>query len=50
MIWWFLALALGAGAALWASLSVYIRVRSHMKASDVAMAAESEHDHETGHR
>ncbi|HEX4423754.1 MAG TPA: hypothetical protein VH079_00030 [Terriglobales bacterium] len=38
MIWWFLALALGAGAALWASISVFIRVRSHMKASDGAMS------------
>jgi hypothetical protein len=38
MIWWFLILALGAGAALWAGISVFLRVRGHMKASDVAMS------------
>jgi hypothetical protein len=35
MIWWFLILACGAGAALWAGISVFLRVRSHMKASDM---------------
>jgi hypothetical protein len=49
MIWWFLILALGAGAALWASIAVYIRVRSHMKASDGAMSVEIEHEQETRH-
>jgi hypothetical protein len=49
MIWMFLMLALGAGAALWASISVYLRVRSHMKASDGAVSAEIEHEQETHH-
>jgi hypothetical protein len=49
MIWLFLILALGAGAALWASISVYLRVRRHLKASDGAMSAEIEHEQETPH-
>jgi hypothetical protein len=49
MIWLFLMLALGAGAALWASISVYLRVRRHLKASDRAMAVEIEHEQETRH-
>jgi hypothetical protein len=31
MIWWFLVLALSAGAVLWASISAYFRIRRHMK-------------------
>ena len=31
MSWWFLILALGGGAVLWAGISAYLRVRSHMK-------------------
>ncbi len=31
MIWWFLILAGGAGAALWAGLSLYLYVRRHLK-------------------
>jgi hypothetical protein len=49
MIWWFLILALGAGAALWASIAVFLRVRGHMKASDGAMSVEIEHEQETRH-
>jgi hypothetical protein len=30
MIWWFVILAFGAGAVLWAGVSVYLRVKSHM--------------------
>jgi hypothetical protein len=30
MIWWFLILAFGAGAALWAGLSAYLRVKGHL--------------------
>jgi len=33
MIWWFLILALSAGAVLWAGIAAYLRVRRHMKAS-----------------
>ena len=32
MSWWFLILACGAGAVLWASIAAYLRVRRHMKA------------------
>jgi len=49
MIWLFVMLALGAGAALWAGISVYLRVRRHMKASDGAMSAEIEHEQEIPH-
>ena len=31
MIWWFLILALSAGAVLWAGMAAYLRVRRHMK-------------------
>lgn len=31
MIWWFLILALSAGAVLWAAIAAYLRVRRHMK-------------------
>jgi hypothetical protein len=31
MMWWFLILASGAGAVLWAGLSLCIRVRRHIK-------------------
>jgi amino acid permease len=32
MIWWFLILAVSAGAVFWAGVALYIRVRRHMKA------------------
>jgi hypothetical protein len=31
MIWWFLILACGVGAVLWAGLAIYIRVRRQWK-------------------
>jgi hypothetical protein len=31
MMWWFLIFSCGAGAALWAGVAAYFRVRSHMK-------------------
>jgi putative exporter of polyketide antibiotics len=31
MMWWFIILSLSAGAALWAGVSAYLRVRRHMK-------------------
>jgi len=30
MIWWFLILALSAGAVCWAGMAAYLRVRRHM--------------------
>ncbi|MFZ0286766.1 MAG: hypothetical protein WAL32_16180 [Terriglobales bacterium] len=33
MAWWFLIFAGGAGAALWAGIAAYLRVRRHMRAS-----------------
>jgi hypothetical protein len=32
MMWWFLIFAGGAGAALWAGIAAYLRVRRHIKA------------------
>ena len=31
MLWWFLILGCSAGAAGWAALAAYLRVRRHMK-------------------
>jgi hypothetical protein len=31
MMWWVVIFASGAGAVLWAGLSLYIRVRRHIK-------------------
>ena len=36
MMWWFLIFAGGAGAALWAGIAAYLRVRRHMKISAAA--------------
>jgi hypothetical protein len=41
MLWWFLILACSGGAVLWAGISIYLRVRRHMKAAD----ASKEHGH-----
>jgi hypothetical protein len=30
MIWWFIILALSAGAVLWAGISAYFRVKGHL--------------------
>ncbi len=32
MMWWFLILACGIAAIAWAGVSLYLRVRQHMKA------------------
>jgi hypothetical protein len=44
MMWWFLIFASGAGAVLWAGLSLYIRVRRNIKqaAEKDALQGESE--------
>jgi hypothetical protein len=36
MLWWFLILACGGGAVVWAAIAVYVRVRQHMNSSDPA--------------
>ncbi len=36
MLWWFLILACGGGAVVWAAIAVYLRVRQHMKNSNGA--------------
>jgi hypothetical protein len=35
-MWWFLIFACSAGAALWAGIAAYFRVRRHMKISAAA--------------
>jgi putative exporter of polyketide antibiotics len=44
MLWWFLILACGAGAVLWAGIAAYLRVRRHLKASSAAAAKGAEHE------
>jgi hypothetical protein len=39
MMWWFLIFAGGAGAASWAGIAAYFRVRRHMKGSTIQEAA-----------
>jgi hypothetical protein len=39
MMWWFLIFASGAGAVLWAGVSLYIRVRQNFKQSHEREAA-----------
>ncbi len=46
MMWWFLILAFGAGAALWAGIAMYLRVREHMKAQAAAKDSSAETNHE----
>jgi hypothetical protein len=43
MIWWFLIVAIAAGAVVWAALSAYIQVRKRLK-----RAANLTHDAEHG--
>jgi hypothetical protein len=43
MIWWFLIVAVAAGAVVWAALSAYIQVRKRLK-----RAANVPHDAEHG--
>jgi ABC-type uncharacterized transport system permease subunit len=39
MAWWFLIFAGGAGAALWAGIAAYLRVRRHMNVASTPEAA-----------
>jgi hypothetical protein len=34
MFWWFLIVALAAGAVLWAALSAYVRVRERLRKAE----------------
>jgi len=47
MIWWFLILAAGAGAVVWATTSAYVRVHRHLKDASAPKkeAGEREADH-----
>jgi hypothetical protein len=36
MIWWFLILAAGAGAVVWAAISAYLRVRRHLNGASAS--------------
>jgi hypothetical protein len=42
MFWWFLMVAVAAGAVVWAALSAYIQVRKHLKRAE-------NHPHEPEH-
>ena len=44
MLWWFLILALSAGAVLWAGMGVYLRVHCHMKDTSKKETVEHEPD------
>lgn len=46
MTWWFLILALSAGVALWAAVSIYLRVRRHLRPDTEPREAVNEHNHE----
>lgn len=46
MAWWFLILALSAGAALWAAVSIYFRVHRHMRPGTESREGLNELDHE----
>jgi hypothetical protein len=46
MMWWFLILAFGAGAALWAGIAMYLRVRGHMNAQAASKDSSGEGNHE----
>jgi hypothetical protein len=41
MIWWFVILAVSAGAVLWAAIAAYLRVRRHLKNSGPAITRSS---------
>jgi len=47
MIWWFLILAAGVGAAVWAAISAYLRVHRHLKDASASKkeTGEQEPDH-----
>jgi ABC-type uncharacterized transport system permease subunit len=46
MMWWFLILAGSGGAALWAGISAYLRVRRQMRGPVAAIAKKSEVEQE----
>jgi hypothetical protein len=47
MIWWFLIVAIAAGAVVWAALSAYIQVRKRLKKA-ANLPHEAEHEREDG--
>ena len=47
MFWWFLIVALAAGAVAWAALSTYILVRKRLKRAE-NLPHEAEHNAGTG--
>jgi len=48
MIWWFLVVAVAAGAVVWAVLSAYIQVRDRMRRSQNQHT--EGHEPEAGHQ
>lgn len=42
MIWWFLILAAGAGAVVWAATAAYLRVYRHLKNAPPSKKEEGE--------
>jgi hypothetical protein len=47
MIWWFLIVAVAAGAVVWAALSAYIQVRRRLKKA-ANLPYDPEHETEDG--
>jgi hypothetical protein len=47
MFWWYLIVAVAAGAVVWAVLSAYIQVRNRMRRSH---NRNPEHGQDTGHQ
>jgi hypothetical protein len=47
MFWWFLIVAVAAGAVVWAALSAYILVRKRLKRAE-NLPHEAEHEAGTG--
>jgi len=45
MFWWFLIVAIAAGAVLWAALSAYVRVRERLRKAE-NLHPEAEHQSE----
>jgi hypothetical protein len=46
MLWWFLILAASGGAALWAGMAAYLRVRRQMKGPVAVIAKKNEVEQE----
>jgi hypothetical protein len=42
MIWWFVILALSAGAVFWAGVSAYLRVKGHLTGASSSTDAASD--------